>query len=107
MPVPNGIAAATLTGNGYTLTNGVYTQTFGSIVVNITLGTEVEGAGFYATVNILPNGDISAADAASVAANLVKLGFTQFATWPNTSVMLTNAQSATGFGLQPGYWQTV
>lgn len=107
MPVPNGIAAATLTGNGYTLSNGVYSQTFGTITVNITLSTEVEGGGFAASVNVLPNADISAADAASVAANMVKIGLTQFATWPNTSLMFTGAQSATGYGLQPGYWQTV
>ena len=107
MPVPNGLTAAALTGNGYTLSNGVYSQAFGSIVVSITLSTEAEGAGFAASLNIQPNGDISAADAASVAANLVLLGFRQFANWPAGNFPLTGAGAATGFGLAPGYWQTV
>jgi hypothetical protein len=62
-------AAATLTGAGYTLTNGVYTKTFGSIVVNFTLYENGNG-----TLAILPSGDVSAADIASVQASLSAVG---------------------------------
>lgn len=62
-------AAATLTGAGYTLTNGVYTKTFGTIVVNFTLYENGSG-----TLAVLPGADVSAADIASVEASLAAVG---------------------------------
>lgn len=112
MPVPNGLTAAALTGAGYTLASGVYSKSFGSITVNITLSTEPAGSGFAASANVQPNGDVSAADQASASASLLSLGFTQLGNSPGanpsgSNFSLTGAQAgSSAFGLPPGYWQT-
>lgn len=116
MPVPNGLTAAALTGAGYTLSSGVYSRSFGSIVVSITLSTEAAGSGFAASVNVQPNGDVSAADQVSASASLLSLGFTQFGSSPsspsanptgNSNFSLTGAETPSGFASPAaGYWQT-
>lgn len=60
-----------LTSAGYSLSNGAYSKTFGSIVVSFTISDE-PGSGLLA-VNL--NGDTSASDAANAAASLATLGY--------------------------------
>lgn len=88
-----GIAAATLTGAGYSLSNGVYSQAFGGITVNVTLFTEVSGAGFAGLVQVIPTSSATSANATSAAASLSKIGLTQFSNYPNMNVTL-NAPAA-------------
>lgn len=68
MAAPTGTA---LTSAGYTLSNGVYTNTFGSIVVSFTISDE-PGSGL---LSVALNGDTSASDAANAAASLASLGY--------------------------------
>jgi hypothetical protein len=104
MPAGTGIAAATLTGAGFSagtagagLSGGTnYTKTVGSYTVQATLYTQPEPGGqalpfttsttFSGVLYVIQNGDTSAADAATVAALLNTIGFTAFRTWPNTNV---------------------
>lgn len=60
-----------LTSAGYSLSNGVYSQTFGSIVVSFTISDEPSGG--LLAINL--NGDTSASDAANAAASVGKLGY--------------------------------
>lgn len=90
-----GIAVATLTGAGFSAGTtppgayALYSKTINStIVVTVTLFTEVEGSGYAGVVQVVPNGDVTAADAATAAALLASIGFAQFATWPNSNVNL-------------------
>jgi hypothetical protein len=75
-----GIAAATLTGNGYSAgsSNGAYTpytQTFGAnILVTVYLSTEVSGSGFAGYVTVVPNASATLANALLVAANFALIG---------------------------------
>jgi hypothetical protein len=63
-----------LTAAGYTLANGVYTNTFGTITVNFTISDEPDTGNL--TVNM--NGDTSASDAANAQASLAALGYVNF-----------------------------
>lgn len=97
-----GISAATLTGAGFaagTAGQGgaggtAYTKTQGTMGITVILFTEPEPAGqsttFGGVAYVQPNGDVSAADAAAVAALLNTIGVSpSFKTWPNTNVQLT------------------
>jgi hypothetical protein len=68
-PVPP--TAGALTGAGYTLTAGVYSKTFGTFTVNFNISQEPGGG----LLTVVPNGDISAADIASVNVSLGSLGY--------------------------------
>jgi hypothetical protein len=89
-----GIAAATLTGAGFSagtagagLSGGTaYTKAVNSMSVVVTLYTEVEGSGFAGVVQVFPNGDVAQADYATVAALLSTIGLKNFSTWPNTNI---------------------
>lgn len=106
MPTPNGLTAATLTGNGYVLSNGVYSQAFGGLTVNITLLTEAEGNGFAASVNITGN-DTSGTDARNAAVSLANIGLTAMANQlAGGNLQLVNL-GPSGNGLTPAYYQTV
>jgi hypothetical protein len=73
---------------GYALSNGVYSQTFGGITVNVTLFTEVSGSGFAGYLTVVPTSAATAANATSVAASLAKIGLTQFSSYPSMNVSL-------------------
>lgn len=62
-------ASATLTGAGYTLSNGVYSKTFGSITAAFTLYEGGNG-----TLLVTPAGDVAAADIAACVASLAAVG---------------------------------
>jgi len=68
-PVPPN--ATNLTDAGYTLTNGVWSQTFGAIVVSFTISDQ-PCSGVLA-INI--NGDVDPADAENVMTNLGTMGY--------------------------------
>jgi hypothetical protein len=68
---PTPPTAGALTGAGYTLTAGVYSKTFGTFTVNFIISDEPSGG----TLTVIPNGDVSAADIASVQASLGSLGY--------------------------------
>jgi hypothetical protein len=106
MPAGTGISYTTLvTNNSFTqgtvgagLSGGTnYTKTVGGMTVQVTLFTEPEpglsgstpgnATTYSGVVYVLYSGDVSAADAANVAALLNSIGITNFRTWPNTSVM--------------------
>lgn len=107
-----GIAAATLTGAGFSAGavqqdgSTIYTKAVGGMSVNAFLFTEAEPSGqalpfTTATtkagyVQVLIQGDTSAADAASVASLLAQIGIAAFKTWPNSNVHLfgTNLNGA-------------
>jgi hypothetical protein len=99
LPVPNGLTAAALTGAGYTLANGVYSKSFGSILVSITLFTEAEGSGSAGFLQVVPNSDVTAADAANAAASLQSLGFTQLAGWPAGTFPISSAGGLQSAGI--------
>ena len=71
MAAPTPPVAGALTGAGYTLANGVYSKSFGSIVVTFNIGSE-PGTG---TMSIATNGDVSATDIANVQASLAGFGY--------------------------------
>jgi hypothetical protein len=60
-----------LTGAGYTLSNGIYSKTFGSIFVSFTIATEPSGG----LLSDAINGDTSATDAANAQASIASLGY--------------------------------
>jgi len=64
-------SSAALTTAGYTLSNGVYSKTFGSIVVSFTISTEPSGG----LLSVSTNGDTSTTDSANVQASLASLGY--------------------------------
>lgn len=64
-------SAAALLAAGYTLTNGVYTQSFGSLTVAFTLFDNGTGSG---GLLVSPNGDVSASDAANAQNSISGLG---------------------------------
>lgn len=96
-----GIAATTLTGAGFSAGSvqpdgsTIYTKAVGGMAVNVYLFTENEPSGQTSTkagwLQVLIQGDTSAADAASVAALLATIGIAAFKTWPNTNVQLFGA----------------
>jgi hypothetical protein len=63
---------AELTDAGYSLSNGVYTQSFGSIVVNISVP---QVSGVSGTLSVEFNGDASESDFADAQASLSSLGY--------------------------------
>jgi hypothetical protein len=109
-----GIAAATLTGAGFSagtagagLSGGTaYTKAVNAMSVVVTLYTEVEGSGFAGVVQVFSNGDVAAADYATVAALLTTIGFKNFATWPNNTNVQFNLGVAGVNGTQVVYSQS-
>lgn len=71
MTAPTPPTGTQLTTASYTLTNGVYTKTFGSITVNFTISDEPDTG----TVTVVANGDVSATDIANAAASLTSFGY--------------------------------
>lgn len=71
MAAPTPPIAGALTGAGYALSNGVYSKTFGTFTVNFTISDEPSGG----VLTVIPNGDVTAADIASVQASLVGFGY--------------------------------
>jgi hypothetical protein len=110
-----GVTAATLTGAGFTAGAAgagpaggtVYTQTVGSIVVNVTLSTQAEsGGGQNGVLQVVPNGDVSAADVRSVANLLAAIGFPLIANTLNQGSAITagnpGAENVSLIGLGTG-----
>lgn len=75
MTAPTPPTGTQLTTAGYTLSNGVYSKTFGSITVNFTISDEPDTG----TLTIVPNGDVSATDIANALASVTALGYGNFA----------------------------
>lgn len=78
---------------GYTLTNGVFTQTFGSIVVNIA-DPVISGAGGTGILSVEFNGDVSPSDFADAQASLTALGYPA----DETNYALTSAAGMNYYG---------
>ena len=112
-----GISASTLTTAGFSAgTAGAgnsggtnYTLSVNAAQILVTLFTEPEPGGqtttFAGVAYVYPNGDVSAADAATIAGKLATIGLKSFATWPNTNVELVDigVNNAGGTPNQPAY----
>jgi hypothetical protein len=83
---PTPPTADDLTAASYTLSNGVYSQTFGSIVVNFVISDEPSTG----NVTVEMNGDSDPTDIAAAQASLASLDY--------VNIVLTNAGGLQSYG---------